>query len=81
MNNNILAPIQEHLISKIQSATDVNELIQIWILWDNLLCPKQIKEPTLPQRPKNITLEDLKKVQNQLLELMERLTPTVQENS
>jgi hypothetical protein len=30
MNNDILAHIQEHLINKIQSTTDVKELIQIW---------------------------------------------------
>ena len=80
MNDDILAQVQEHLINKIQSTTELKELIQIWILWDNLLRPKQIKELTLPQRPKTITLEDLKKVQSQLLELMERLEPVVKEN-
>ena len=64
MNNDILAHIQEHLINKIQSTTDVKELIQIWMLWDNLSRPVQLTEPTFRRIPQKITIEDLKKTQN-----------------
>ncbi|MEO0044790.1 MAG: hypothetical protein RL329_4239 [Bacteroidota bacterium] len=64
MNNNILAHIQEHLIKRIQSTTDVTELIQIWILWDNLSRPVQLTEPTFRRTAKTITVADLKKAQN-----------------
>ena len=64
MNNNILAHIQEHLIKRIQSTTELTELIQIWILWDKLSRPVQLTEPTFRRIPKTITIEDLKKAQN-----------------
>jgi hypothetical protein len=64
MNNDILAHIQEHLINKIQSTTDVKELIQIWMLWDNLQRPVQLTPPHFRRIPKTVTVEDLKKAQN-----------------
>jgi hypothetical protein len=64
MNNDILAHIQEHLINKIQSTTDAKELVQIWMLWDNLQRPVQLTPPHFRRIPKDVTVESLKKAQN-----------------
>jgi hypothetical protein len=64
MNNNMLAYIQEHLIKRIQSTTDVSELIYIWAFLDELKVSDLITKPVFRPMLQNITLESLKKEQN-----------------